>query len=172
MPLPSEEATELVDVEVAEDAPKAVARGELGAERARVPEEETNVRELGLEPREEGWERVLVAREVLVALALIVVQIAHLAEFVVSLLLLRLLLLIVVVIFIIIFRGIGFRVRIRAWFLSLCFFLHYRTEDTACLRRKMGNSKKLKKNFEEEEDSGSLRGLFTNRVQKIPMEAW
>jgi hypothetical protein len=54
MPLPSEEATELVDVEVAEDAPKAVARGELGAERARVPEEETNVRELGLEPREEG----------------------------------------------------------------------------------------------------------------------
>lgn len=108
------------------------------------------------------------AREILVALALVVVQIAHLAEFVVALLLLRLLLFIVVVIFIIIFRSIGFRVRIRVWLLSLCVFLHYRTEDTVRLRVKMGNSRKLKKNFEEE-DSGSLRGLFTNRVQKIPM---
>jgi hypothetical protein len=51
MRLPGEGATELVDVEVTEDAPKAVARGELGPERARVLEEETNVRELGVEPR-------------------------------------------------------------------------------------------------------------------------
>lgn len=127
MRLPSEGATELVDVEVAEDAPEAVARGELGAERARVPEEETNVRELGAEQREEGREGALVAREVLVALALVVVQIAHLAELIFALLLLCLLLLIVVVIFIIIFRRIGFRVRIRVWLLILCVFLHYRT---------------------------------------------
>lgn len=146
MRLPGQGATELVDVEVAEDAPEAVARGELGPERARVLEEETNVRELGVEPREEVREGALVAREVLVALALVVVQIAHLAELVVALLLLRLLLLTVVVIFTIIFRGIGFRVRIRVWLLSLCVFLHYRTDDTHSLRRD-GKFERVEENF-------------------------
>ena len=110
MVLPSEGAIELVDVGVTEDAPEAVARGELGVERARVLEIKADVGEFGLEPREEGGERSLVAREVLVSLALIVVQIAHLAELVLALLLLVLLLLL---------HSIGFRVRVSVWFLSL-----------------------------------------------------
>ena len=68
------------------------------------------------------------------SLALIVVQIAHFAELVLTLLLLLLLLL----------RSIGFRVRVRVWFLSLRFFLHCRTE--ASLSERLVNFEKEKRN--------------------------
>jgi hypothetical protein len=42
-----------VDIEVAEDAPDAIARGEFRAENGRVFEKEANVGEFGLETREE-----------------------------------------------------------------------------------------------------------------------
>lgn len=51
----------------------------FGAEEARVCEKEADVRELGLEFGEEDGERLLVAGEVLVALALVVIQLANLA---------------------------------------------------------------------------------------------
>lgn len=72
------------------------------------------------------------------SLALIVVQIAHFAELVLTLLFFLL-------------RSIGFRVRVRVWFLSLQFFLHYRTE--ASLSERLGNLEKGKTEFEEEEEN-------------------
>lgn len=51
----------------------------LGSQKARVREEEADVGELGLRPREEGREGLGVARKVLVAPALVVIQLAHLA---------------------------------------------------------------------------------------------
>ena len=54
--VPRKGASELVDVEIAEDAPKAVPRGVLGEEEARVFEEEPDIGELGLEFGEEDGE--------------------------------------------------------------------------------------------------------------------
>lgn len=48
-----EGAASFVDIEIAEDAPDAIARGEFRAENGRVFEKEANVGEFGLETREE-----------------------------------------------------------------------------------------------------------------------
>ena len=70
-----------MDIEIAEDAPDAIARGEFRAENGRVFEKEANVGEFGLETREEIRERFFVVWKVLVVLALIVIQITCFAEF-------------------------------------------------------------------------------------------
>lgn len=78
---PGEGATKLIDIGLAEDAPKAIARGMFGAERARVSEKESDIGNLVVvEPREESREGLGVAGKVLMAVALIVTQLAHLAE--------------------------------------------------------------------------------------------
>lgn len=123
MQLPSEGATKLVDVAVAKNAPEAVARGEVGGERAGILEEKTDISKLGLEPREEGREGGLVTGEVLVALALVVVQIAHLAELVLALLLL---LVMTVIIGTISLRRVGSR--FRFWLPRFRLFFHYRAD--------------------------------------------
>lgn len=69
----------LIDVHVAEDAPQAVAGGVFRAEEGRVFEKEADIGELGLEFGEEDGQRLLVAGEVLVTLALVVIQLANLA---------------------------------------------------------------------------------------------
>jgi hypothetical protein len=51
--LPCEGAAGLVDIEIAEDAPDAVARGDSRAENGRDFEKESDVDDFGLETREE-----------------------------------------------------------------------------------------------------------------------
>ena len=113
--VPGKRATDLIDVGVAEYAPEAISRGVFGAEKARVSEEELEIREFGLEAREEGGERFGVVREVLVATALIVTEPAYLAELesiVALLILLRRLILAVALILRFVSHGV-FRVRAR-----------------------------------------------------------
>lgn len=104
MRLPSKGATKLVDVGIAKNTPQAVARGEVETEKGRVLEEEANVGELGLKPGKEGREGTFVAWEVLVALALVVVQVAHLTELVLALRVLLLLLIAVITVIVVDFR--------------------------------------------------------------------
>lgn len=53
---------ELLDVDIAEDAPEPVSRNVLGAEQARVVEEEPDVAQFGAEPIEVPGKRSLVVR--------------------------------------------------------------------------------------------------------------
>lgn len=78
--LPGERAADLAEVDGAEEAPQAVECGVLGPEGGRVTEEEAEVRELLMEAGEGGVEGAAVAGEVLVAMTLIVVQLADVTE--------------------------------------------------------------------------------------------
>lgn len=122
--IPNERATKLIDVPLAEDAPKAITRGMFGAEKARVFEEEADIGKLFVvEARKESREGLGMAGKVLMAVALIVIQLAHLAEleFRPSLLLL------VTRRIAFLRRSISFRIRV---FHSRRFSrLHYRTEN-------------------------------------------
>ena len=114
--VPGKRATDLIDVGVAEYAPEAISRGVFGAEKARVSEEELEVREFDLEAREKGGERFGVVREVLVTTALVVTEPAYLAELEsigALLILLRRLILAVALILRFVFHGV-FRVRVRS----------------------------------------------------------
>ena len=93
--VPGKGTVEFGDVLVAEDAPEAIARSELGIERDWGVEEEANVGEFFAEAGEEGGEGFLVIRKVLVAETLVVVYVARFAELELAFLLLLLLLMLV-----------------------------------------------------------------------------
>ena len=69
-----------MDIEIAEDAPDAVARGESRAENGRAFEKEPDVDDFGLETRGEIREWIFVVWMVLMVLAFIVIQIAYFAK--------------------------------------------------------------------------------------------
>lgn len=71
---------ELENIKLAEEAPEAVGGGLFGAERGRVFEDGAEIGELRSKPREDRLQRLLVVGEEVVPPALVVVQLADLAE--------------------------------------------------------------------------------------------
>lgn len=75
-----EEAVELKNIKLAEDAPEPIEGGLVRAERGRVLQEEAEVDEFRSKPSEDRLQRLLVVGDIFVLLALVVVQLADLAE--------------------------------------------------------------------------------------------